>query len=181
MAIPEPNAPSLDAAGRRTVELDAESRASIVVDTSGASRERIILKTRDYGIAVAGSLGGYFVGTTITGMVSGEFSGSELVVPRLRFGRLGWMPRHNLIVVGCSVIGCIAASAAARRSSLAPTGEWPARASAKAAQVGRRFAAWLPQRPVPQGHNTALATLASQRQLRGQHAADSTETASTER
>ena len=64
------------------------------------------------------------LGATVSSMMIGEFAGAELVAPRIRLGRLGWMPAPNLFIVAFAVVGCVAATAAVHQDQLRPASEW---------------------------------------------------------
>ncbi|KAA0171267.1 hypothetical protein FNF27_06386 [Cafeteria roenbergensis] len=98
--------------------------AELVVDTSSARRQVALRKVKAYGAALGGCLTGYFLGATVSSMMIGEFAGAELVAPRIRLGRLGWMPAPNLFIVVFAVVGCVAATAAVHQDQLRPVSEW---------------------------------------------------------
>jgi hypothetical protein len=120
--------------------------AYLTVNRSEERRVRALRKAKAYGAAVGGAVCGYFAGTWLSVMTMGDFAGAELVAPRIRLGRLGWMPRANLITLASVVVFSAAGVAFAHPQYMTDPVLWPQAAasmsSEAASRAQRSLASW---------------------------------------
>lgn len=103
--------------------------AYLTLNRSDERRARSLAKAKAYGAAVGGAICGYFAGTSIAMMSMGDFAGAELVAPRIRLGRFGWMPRANLVTVASIIVFSAAGVAFVHPQHMTDPVLWPTAAA----------------------------------------------------